>query len=484
MGGHLALTQPQQMVKLSLTTTKEGRLWPKGRCGKEGHRLQLSWDSTSARTSGGSAHQRLNADGGTRLGDLVAQRVSGTVRLGPRSGYLARAGVAAVLAMQGTVPVATVTRLLPALFRELGRDGVVDRALAAARVALALHGDAAWWVPVLFLRGAEVRLWRATPALPELLHASAALESYLARTLAAHQAWLLEALPRRPRPPIQPYRALLAFTVADTELFFGRSAALEALTAQVLTNRLLVLHARSGAGKTSLLNAGLVPRLFDEGWLPIVIRTSHDPLHALKTALARPALGPWPTLLPGIQLPALLSLLCQQWIRPQHPLVLIFDQFEELFTLQPEPALRARFAADLATCLADTNLPVHVILSVRGDHLTDLDSLAQALPSILDQRYRLAPMSRSEAHEAITQPLARLQPLCSCEPTLLPVLLADLTAMGMELPQYRHLRGGAWQYSADFARSDAMECWQAPDQRHTSIGFRLCFQVAEEEQPS
>lgn len=50
--------------------------------------------------------------------------------------------------------------------------------------------------------------------------------------------------------------------------------------------------------------------------------------------------------------------------------------------------------------------------------------------------------------------------------------------------QYRHLRGGGWQYSADFARSDATAYWQAPDQRHASIGFRLCFQVAKEEQPS
>jgi hypothetical protein len=334
--------------------------------------------------------------------------------------------------MHGPVPLATIERLLPAFFRELRRDGRVDRALAAARTALL--GDPAWWVPALFLRVHDGRLWGDTPTPADMRRATEELGAYLGRALATHQAWLAEALPRLPPPPTQPYRALQAFTVADTGLFFGRSAALAAIAERVMTDRLLVLHARSGAGKTSLLHAGLVPHLFDRHWLPIVIRTGQDPVAALKTALARPSLGSWPALLESLRLPALLSLLCQQWARPRQPLVLIFDQFEELFSLQLEPEARARFAAELATCLADPGLPLHVVLSLRGDYLTDLDSLAPALPTILDNRALLTPMSQSEAAEAIMQPLAQLQTPRSYEPALLSTLLIDLETLGMELP--------------------------------------------------
>jgi hypothetical protein len=74
--------------------------------------------------------------------------------LGPR---LARAGVPAVLAMQGNVTMATARAFLPRFFAELMRDGQVDRAMAVARAAVADAPD--WWVPALFMRLESGRLW-------------------------------------------------------------------------------------------------------------------------------------------------------------------------------------------------------------------------------------------------------------------------------------------------------------------------------------
>jgi len=74
--------------------------------------------------------------------------------LGPR---LAEAGVPAVLAMQGNISMATVERFMPAFFKELLRDGVVDRAAAAARAAVRGNDDA--WMPVLFMRSKSGRIW-------------------------------------------------------------------------------------------------------------------------------------------------------------------------------------------------------------------------------------------------------------------------------------------------------------------------------------
>ncbi|WP_129630446.1 CHAT domain-containing protein [Candidatus Oscillochloris fontis] len=74
--------------------------------------------------------------------------------LGPR---IAQAGIPAVLAMQGNVAIATINRMLPVFFRELLHDGVVDRALAHAR--LDVRGQTDWWMPVLYTRLREGRIW-------------------------------------------------------------------------------------------------------------------------------------------------------------------------------------------------------------------------------------------------------------------------------------------------------------------------------------
>ncbi|NTU85051.1 MAG: CHAT domain-containing protein, partial [Chloroflexales bacterium] len=76
--------------------------------------------------------------------------------LGPA---LARGGVAAVIAMQGNIPIATVERLMPAFFRALVEDGQIDRALAIARADL--PGDHPWWMPVLFMQVRDGRAWSA-----------------------------------------------------------------------------------------------------------------------------------------------------------------------------------------------------------------------------------------------------------------------------------------------------------------------------------
>lgn len=79
--------------------------------------------------------------------------------IGPQ---LAAAGMASVVAMQGSVQVETVAALMPVFFTELRRDGQIDRAMAAARAAVGDRPD--WWMPVLFMRVADGLIWAAPPA--------------------------------------------------------------------------------------------------------------------------------------------------------------------------------------------------------------------------------------------------------------------------------------------------------------------------------
>lgn len=89
---------------------------------------------------------------------------------------LTRAGVAAVLTMQGdgAASLQLVGRMLPLLLDELQRDGQIDRALAAARAAL--YDAPAWWQPMLFLRVRDGHLWTdptislPAPVVPEPGH--------------------------------------------------------------------------------------------------------------------------------------------------------------------------------------------------------------------------------------------------------------------------------------------------------------------------
>jgi len=100
--------------------------------------------------SAGADGQWLSSDGGALAG------------LGPR---LAGVGVPAVVAMQGNVTMASAAAFMPLFLRELRRDGQVDRAMAVARGAVLNRPD--WWMPVLFTRLIDGRIW--TPSSPDAL---------------------------------------------------------------------------------------------------------------------------------------------------------------------------------------------------------------------------------------------------------------------------------------------------------------------------
>jgi hypothetical protein len=80
----------------------------------------------------------------------------------------------------------------------------------------------------------------------------------------------------------KPYKGLDSFQVEDTDLFFGREREAGELTTHILSSRFALIHAQSGAGKTSLLNARIVPSLERSGWIPVLIRPQNDPILATR----------------------------------------------------------------------------------------------------------------------------------------------------------------------------------------------------------
>lgn len=225
-------------------------------------------------------------------------------------------------------------------------------------------------------------------------------------------------------------------------IFFGRDKASVALTDQILANRLVIVYAKSGSGKTSLLNAGVAPRLRDAGQVPLFVRVNdrkRGPLASVFEGIRSECERQKLEYVAGDTSSLWSFFKTVEFWRDDVLLtpVLIIDQFEELFTLQPF-AEREKFLTELgallrgtppaahdaaATGVSSSPPPIHVVLSLREDFLGLLDEGSDRIPEIMDHRYRLAPLSAALARDAITGPAAlegeglstrafRLEPEC------------------------------------------------------------------------
>ena len=207
---------------------------------------------------------------------------------------------------------------------------------------------------------------------------------------------------------------------------------------------LTVLFGQSGLGKTSILRAGLVPRLRGQGYCPMYVRIDYAPEAPEPAEQIKQAIAPRRARLRRVDArPASRAAGESLWEFLHHrddvlrdeagatliPL-LIFDQFEEIFTLAQSDdfgrARAARFIADLAD-LVENRPPkalearlesddaaaerfdfarsdYRVLIALREDYLAPLEGLKSAMPSITQNRLRLAPMTGTQALAAVLRP--------------------------------------------------------------------------------
>jgi len=201
-----------------------------------------------------------------------------------------------------------------------------------------------------------------------------------------------------------PYKGLLEYRLSDAEIFYGRSQAIAALMGNLKRSPLTILHAESGAGKTSLVQAGIMPRLIAAGHLPIYLRPYNaEPSYAIKR-LFIPDLSNVP-LLATAPLRDFLKQL-DGWIGADSKLYIFLDQFEEFFTQLEEPA-RAEFVRELAECIDDESIDVHWVLAMRTEFFGNLASFRPAIRNPFDNDLRLNRLTRQEAREVAIEPAAR-----------------------------------------------------------------------------
>jgi hypothetical protein len=223
-------------------------------------------------------------------------------------------------------------------------------------------------------------------------------------------------------PGENPYPGPRPFEQADRALFFGREAETRELVSLVVAHRVVLLYAASGAGKTSLLNAGVIPVLeHEEGFevLPrLRIRAAADANFAkgAANAYAFAVLSNLSKDL-GIDLDAesLAPMVLKEFLAKREPRsddqgfpaprVVIFDQFEELFTAYPKFwEQRKAFVRQIADAL-ELDPPVQVVLAIREDHVAGLAPYASLLPDAFRIRLRVEGLRKEAALRAVTGPL-------------------------------------------------------------------------------
>ena len=161
------------------------------------------------------------------------------------------------------------------------------------------------------------------------------------------------------------FRGLLPFQEADRSRFYGRETETAALFDLIQHGdfRFGVLFGESGCGKTSLLRAGLLPKLWEEGYVPIYCRSYKDPLTAaLDECHKRSQVDRVEGELP-------IEYFKRAARETSATVVVVCDQFEEFFVSHRSPQEREPFVSFMAQCFDDHTVPVKFLVSMRSDFL-------------------------------------------------------------------------------------------------------------------
>ncbi|CAL9463128.1 hypothetical protein SUDANB95_02663 [Actinosynnema sp. ALI-1.44] len=242
-----------------------------------------------------------------------------------------------------------------------------------------------------------------------------------------------------------PYVGLAAFQPRDTGRFFGRDRLLAQLRERLARRRAVAVFGPSGAGKSSLLRAGLVG---GAGERPVLLCTPGTrPWEEVAVHLANLGLGT-----PGdleVELAAgdrALHRLVRQALadRPDDTeLLIVVDQFEEVFTLCADAGTREGFVDGLITAATADNSRCRVVLGVRADFYAHCTTHPKLIDVLRDSPVVVGPMTTEELREAITKPAAAAG--CVVESALVTRLVGDAAGERAALPLVSHALLETWR---------------------------------------
>lgn len=241
-----------------------------------------------------------------------------------------------------------------------------------------------------------------------------------------------------------PYKGLRAFQQADAADFFGRTdmiaRVLRRLQEPVAQSNFLAVIGPSGSGKSSLVKAGVLPGLRSgrvpgsEDWFYAEMVPSHAPLEELSSALLSVSTVDLPDMVYILRdnVDGLTRGVRQALPDPDSKLVLMIDQFEELFTQVEHESERQRFLDLILDAVNVEDSPVIIIATLRADFY-DRPLLYQGFGELIRSRTELVlPLNDDELKEAIEGPAQRVGAVL--EPGLVDVIIDDVREQPGALP--------------------------------------------------
>ena len=221
---------------------------------------------------------------------------------------------------------------------------------------------------------------------------------------------------------ICPYRGLLPFREEDAPFFFGRETALDKLLATVRCHPFVAVVGASGCGKSSAVRAGLVPKLRSDrhtAWETVILVPTAEPLNALSNAVA-PLLEPTVGEVDGlaeatklaerlrsgtISLSDIVECILEKQSGTDRVLIIV-DQFEELYTLTSDEEGRRCFLRELLATGSRTGSKANIILILRGDFVGKALANRPLSDQLQDALVNLGPMTANrQLHIPFVSPI-------------------------------------------------------------------------------
>ena len=242
-----------------------------------------------------------------------------------------------------------------------------------------------------------------------------------------------------------PFKGLRPFRESDAADFYGRDTLIQELLTRLADThdlaRFLAVVGPSGSGKSSVVRAGLIPALRRGGlpdsdkWFIVQMMPGSHPFEELEAALLRIAVNPPESLLGQLREDQRGLLRATHRILPDDPdveLLLVIDQFEEIFTLVQDEDTRAQFLDSLVEAILDERSRLRLVVTMRADFV-DRPLQYVDFGELVRQRSEFVlPLTADELEQVITQPITQLG--MAVEPELVTSIVREVGDQPGTLP--------------------------------------------------
>ena len=249
----------------------------------------------------------------------------------------------------------------------------------------------------------------------------------------------------------------------EGEILYGRDDDIRDLTQSVLYDTDTLLYGKSGIGKSSILNAGVIPAVRRSGFVPVLVRLSHKEqhtyLHQIKDAISKTVTVKEVVACKNPDKETLYEYFHRHTFHSANgtrvKILIVFDQFEEIFTLQDNEQIKKEFFTELADLLNNVapaylqsaaveqsetqeeldlsdakafedlfasldlgtarDVPdyvndneIHIVFTIREDFLSEFEYYTATIPSLKQNRYGLRPINEEQAAQIILRPMPGL----------------------------------------------------------------------------